>query len=50
MFSLYAEHTMREAGLEEDDAGLKICGRNIHNLQNAFVTTLIEEDLKSDGR
>ena len=41
---------MRNAGLEEAQAGIKICGRNINNLRYADDTTLMaesEEDLKS---
>ena len=52
MFSthLYAEYTMRNAGLEEVQAGIKIAGRNLNNLRYADDTTLMaesEEDLKS---
>ena len=43
VFSLYAEHTMRNAGLEELQARLKIGGRNINNLRYADVTTLMAE-------
>ena len=41
---------MRKAGLEETQAGIKIAGRNINNLRNAYDTTLMaesEEELKS---
>ena len=47
---LYAEYIMRNAGLEEEQAGIKIAGRNINNLKYADDTTLIaesEEELKS---
>ena len=49
-FNFYAEYNMRNAGLEEAHAGLKIAGRNINNLRYADDTTLmaeIEEELKS---
>ena len=47
---LYAEYIMRNAGLEETQAGIKIAGRNINNLSYADDTTLLaesEEELKS---
>ena len=50
LFNLYAEYIMRNAGLEEAQAGFKIAGRNINNLRYADDTTLIaesEEELKS---
>ena len=50
LFNLYAEYIMRNAGLEEAQAGVKIAGRNINNLRHADDTTLIaesEEELKS---
>ena len=50
IFNLYAEYIMRNAGLEEAQAGIKIAGRNINNLRYADDTTLIaesEEELKS---
>ena len=50
LFSLYAEYIMRNAGLEEAQAGIKIAGRNINNLRYADNTTLMaesEEKLKS---
>ena len=40
LFNLHAEHIMRNAGLEEVQAGIKIAGRNINNLRYADVTTL----------
>ena len=50
LFNLYAEYIMRNAGLEEAQAGMKIAGRNINNLRYADDTTLMaesEEELKS---
>ena len=50
LFNLCAEYIMRNAGLEEAQAGIKIAGRNINNLRYADDTTLItesEEELKS---
>ena len=49
-FNLYAEYIMRNAGLEEPQAGFKIARRNINNLRYAGDTTLVaenEEELKS---
>ena len=49
LFNLYAEHILRNAGLEEAQAGIKIAGRNINNLGYADDTTLMaesEEELK----
>ena len=46
----FAEYIMRNAGLEETQAGIKIAGRNTNNLRNADDTTLMaesEEELKS---
>ena len=43
LFNLYAEYTMRNAGLEETQAGIKIAGRNINNLRYADDTTLMAE-------
>ena len=40
LFNLYAEHIVRNAGLEEAQAGIKIVGRNINNLRYADDTTL----------
>ena len=40
LFNFYAEYTMRNAGLEEAQAGIKIAGRNINNLRYADNTTL----------
>ena len=50
LFNLYAEYIMRNAGLEETQAGIKIAGRNINNIIYADDTTLMaesEEELKS---
>ena len=50
LFNLYAEYIMRNAGLEETQAGIKIAGRNINNLRYGDDTTLIaesKEELKS---
>ena len=50
LFYLYAEYIMRNAGMDEAQAGLKIIGRNINNLRYADDTTLMaesEEELKS---
>ena len=49
LFNLYAEYIMRNAGLEEAQAGIKIAGRNINHLRYTDDTTLIaesEEDKK----
>ena len=42
-FKLYAEHIMKNAGLEEAQAGIKIPGRNINNLKYVDDTTLMAE-------
>ena len=50
LFNFYAEHIMRNVGLDETQAGIKIAGRNINNLRYADDTTLMaesEEELKS---
>ena len=50
LFNLYAEYIMRNAGLEEAQAGITIAGRNINNLTYADDTTLMaesEEELES---
>ena len=50
LFNFYAEYIMRNAGLEETQAGIKIAGRNISNLRYVDDTTLVaesEEELKS---
>ena len=43
LFNSYAEYIMRNAGLEEAQAGIKIAGRNINNLRYADYTTLMAE-------
>ena len=50
LFNLYAEYIMRNARLDEAQAGIKIAGRNINNLRYADDTTLMaesKEELKS---
>ena len=50
LFNLYVEYIMRNTGLEETQAGIKIAGRNINNLRYADDTTLMaesKEELKS---
>ena len=50
LFNLYVEYIMRNTGLEEAQAGIKIAGRNINNLRNADGITCMaerEEELKS---
>ena len=50
LFNLYGEYIMRDAKLDESQAGIKIVGRNINNLRYADDTTLMaesEEELKS---
>ena len=50
LFNLYAEYIMRNTGLEETQAGIKIARRNINNLRHADDITLMaesEEQLKS---
>ena len=50
LFNFYAEYIMRNAGLEDTQAGIKIAGRNINSLRYADDTTLMaesEEELKS---
>ena len=50
LFNLYAEYIMRNVGMEEAQAGIKIAGRNVNNLRYADDTTLMaesEEELKS---
>ena len=50
LLNFYAEYIMRNAGLEETQAGIKIAGRNINNLRYADDTTLMaerKEELKS---
>ena len=43
LFNLYAEYIMRNAELEEAQAGIKIAGRNINNLRYEDDTTLVAE-------
>ena len=53
LFNLYAEHIMRNAGLDDLQVGIKIGGRNINNLRYVVDTTLMaesEEKLKSLSR
>ena len=50
LFNFYKEYIMRNAGLEEAQAGIKFAGRNINNLRHTDDTTLLvesEEELKS---
>ena len=50
LFNLYAEYIMRDAGLDEAQAGIKIAGRNINSLRDADNITLMaesKEELKS---
>ena len=50
LFNLYVEYIVRNAGLEETQAGIKIAGRNINHLKYVDDTTLMaesEEELKS---
>ena len=50
LFNLYAEYIMRNTGLEEAQAGIKIAGRNINNLRYADDSTLMaesEDELKA---
>ena len=50
LFNFYAEYIMRNTGLEEAQAGIKIAGRNINNIRYADDTSLMaesEEELKS---
>ena len=46
LFNLYAEYIMRNAGLDEAQAGIKISGRNINNLRYADDTTLMAESVE----
>ena len=43
LFNFYAEYIMRNAGLDEAQAGIKIAGRNINNLRYVYDTTLMAE-------
>ena len=52
LFNLHAEYIMRNAGLDEAQAGIKIAGRNINNLRYADDTTLMaesEEELRASS-
>src|SRR5574337_1201110 len=48
LFNFYAEDIMRNAGLEEAQAGIKIAGRNVNNLRYADDTTLMAESERSE--
>ena len=48
LFNLFAEYIMRNAGLDEAQAGMKIAGRNINNLRYADDTTLMAESEKGE--
>ena len=47
LFNLYAEYIMRNAGLEEAQAGIKIAGRNINNIRYADAITLMQNVKKN---
>ena len=47
LFNFYAEYIMRNAGLEEAQAGIKIAGKNINNLRYADGTTLTKKKVKN---
>ena len=47
LFNLYAEYIMKNARLDEVQAGIKIAGRNINNLRYADDATLMEESEKN---
>ena len=47
LFNLYVEYIMRNAGLDEAQAGIKIAGRNINNLRYADDTTLWQKVMKN---
>ena len=49
LFNLYAEYIMRNTGLEEAQAGIKIAGRNINHLRHADDTTLMAESEELKG-
>ena len=46
LFNLYAEYIMRNAGLDEAQAGIKIAGRNINNLRYAEMTSPLWQKVK----
>ena len=50
LFNLHAEYIMRNAGLDEAQAGIKIAGRNINNLRYADDTTLMAESERGDKK
>ena len=47
LFNLYAEYLMRNAGLDEAEAGIKIAGRNVNNFRYANDTTLMQKAKKN---
>ena len=47
LFNFYAEYIIRNAGLEEAQAGIKIAGRNLNNLRYAEDTTLMQKVKKN---
>ena len=47
LFNLYAEYIMRNTGLDEAQAGIKVAGRNINNLRSADDTTLLWQKVKN---
>ena len=47
LFNLYAEYIMRNTGMDQPQAGIKIAGRNINNLRYADDTTLIWQKMKN---
>ena len=49
-YNLYAEYIMRNAGLDEVQAGIKIAGRNISNLRYADDITLVSKNEEEIGR
>ena len=48
LFNFYAEYIMKNAGMEETQAGIKIAGRNINNLRYADDTTLITQSKEEE--
>ena len=49
LFNLYAKYIMRNAGLDDSQAGIKIAGRNTNNLRYADDTTLMAESKQDEG-
>ena len=49
LFNLYAEHIMRNAGLNEAQTAIKTAGRNINNLSYADVTTIMAESKEDES-